>query len=147
MNRVRQYANKIFSTICSTTPQDIVDILVGWHLDDTLQQQKQMVVKKTARTLISMRQFWILDMEYSLTLIGQFLEDMDEYRKDLAEMRMEEGDGEKEKEGEEEQEGDGKKEGVSGVDVNESMAKIGALISVLMTVLQVNSGTAFILVL
>ena len=112
-----------------------MDILVGWHLDDTLQQQKQMVVKQTARTLISMRPFWIRDIEYSLTLIGQFLEDMDEYRKDLDEMmEKEETKNEGDEQGDVEDE---KKEGSRGVDVRESSAKIGALISVLMTVLQV----------
>ena len=90
-----------------------------------------MVVKKIARTFISMRQFWIRDMDYSLTLIGQFLEDMDEYRKDLADMAaaarrdVDEGEGETEQI----------------VDVRESSAKIGSLIGVLVTVLQVRIGS------
>ena len=105
--------------------QDIVDILVGWHIDA---QQKAIVVKKTSRTLISMRQFWVRDMEYSLTLIGQFLEDMEEYRKDLSETDGSEAavPG-----------GGGKEEAGDGVDLEEFTAKIGALINVLTTVLQV----------
>ena len=90
-------------------------------------------MKKMARTLISMRQFWIRDLDYSLTLIGQFLEDMDEYRKDLSEARMEEGEEEEEEAAEKE-----KTESDGAVNVKDSAAKIGALIGVLMTVLQVN---------
>ena len=114
----------LYPNVIRDSFQDIVDILVGWHIDS---QQKQTIVKNTSRTLISMRQFWVRDMEYSLTLMSHFLEDMEEYRKDLA-------DGDSREEGEEEEEQEEEREKV---DVKESTNKIGALINVFMTVLQV----------
>ncbi|XP_046606357.1 serine/threonine-protein kinase SMG1 isoform X1 [Neodiprion virginianus] len=60
--------------------RDTVDILVGWHIDST--QQKQ-VVAYASRSLQKLRNFWIGDLEFSLTLLGQFLEDMESYDEEL----------------------------------------------------------------
>jgi len=53
-----------------------VDILVGWHIDAT---QKEALTSYTSNALVSFRQFWLADIHFSLTLLGQFLEDMEAY--------------------------------------------------------------------
>ena len=145
----------LYPNVLRESFQDMVDILVGWHLDS---QPRPAIVKKTAQTLISMRAFWVRDMDYSITLISQFLEDMEEYRKDMSgepveggEEGMGEGGEERVGEGgegvvgvvvvDEEDTGVGEVDvGVGGVEPNlvESSLKIGALMNVFMTVLQVS---------
>ena len=157
----------LYPNVLRESFQDMVDILVGWHLDS---QPRPAIVKKTAQTLISMRAFWVRDMDYSITLISQFLEDMEEYRKDMSgepveggEEGMGEGGEERVGEGGEEGVGEGgvggddeegmgvgeKDTGVGEVDVGvggvepnlvESSLKIGALMNVFMTVLQVSEN-------
>ena len=56
--------------------QDTVDILVGWHIDST---QKDKVIEHTATALIGFQEFWSADLSFSVTLLGQFLEDMEAY--------------------------------------------------------------------
>ncbi|KAL6259418.1 hypothetical protein P5V15_009339 [Pogonomyrmex californicus] len=60
--------------------RDTVDILVGWHIDFT--QQKSVVVY-ASRCLQKLHSFWIADLQFSLTLLGQFLEDMESYDEEL----------------------------------------------------------------
>ncbi|XP_070580922.1 serine/threonine-protein kinase SMG1-like [Ptychodera flava] len=60
--------------------RDTVDILVGWHIDTT---QKKSLTTYTADALVSFHAFWIADMGFSMTLLGQFLEDMEAYAEDL----------------------------------------------------------------
>ncbi|XP_015595300.1 serine/threonine-protein kinase SMG1 [Cephus cinctus] len=60
--------------------RDTVDILVGWHIDST--QQKH-VVAYASRSLQKLRNFWIADLQFTLTLLGQFLEDMESYDEEL----------------------------------------------------------------
>ena len=54
----------------------MVDILVGWHIDPT---QPEKVVKMTSQSLIRLHDHWTEDIKFSLTLLGQFLEDMEAY--------------------------------------------------------------------
>ena len=56
--------------------KDTVDILVGWHIDLT---QKESLTQYTSEALVSFHQFWIRDLNFSITLLGQFLEDMEAY--------------------------------------------------------------------
>ncbi|GIY22261.1 hypothetical protein CDAR_374792 [Caerostris darwini] len=63
---------------------DIVDILIGWHIDAT---QQQSVIEFTSNTLIGLRKFWISDINFTITLLGQFLEDMDSYAKGLPKVK------------------------------------------------------------
>ncbi|KAG5339618.1 SMG1 kinase, partial [Acromyrmex charruanus] len=60
--------------------RDTVDILVGWHIDST--QQKSVVIY-ASRCLQKLRSFWIADLQFTLTLLGQFLEDMESYDEEL----------------------------------------------------------------
>ncbi|TWW64306.1 Serine/threonine-protein kinase SMG1 [Takifugu flavidus] len=60
--------------------RDTVDILVGWHIDHT---QKQSVTQQVSGWLQSLEQFWVADLTFSTTLLGQFLEDMEAYAEDL----------------------------------------------------------------
>ena len=72
--------------------QNTVDILVGWHIDT--QQDESLIEfiggKSTSCTsyvlclfcvdaLVSMHQFWVDDISFSVDLLKQFLEDMDAY--------------------------------------------------------------------
>jgi len=62
--------------VCRYCAQDTVDILVGWHIDST---QKDKVMEYTATALIGFQEFWSADLSFSVTLLGQFLEDMEAY--------------------------------------------------------------------
>lgn len=61
--------------------RDTVDILVGWHIDST---QQKSVVAYASRCLQKLRTFWIADLQFTLTLLGQFLEDMESYDEELS---------------------------------------------------------------
>lgn len=54
--------------------------MVGWHIDAT---QKDDIIQFTSESLISFHQFWTSDLTFSVTLLGQFLEDMEAYAEDL----------------------------------------------------------------
>lgn len=60
--------------------RDTVDILVGWHIDST---QQKTIATYASRSLQRLRTFWIADLQFTLTLLGQFLEDMESYDEEL----------------------------------------------------------------
>ncbi|XP_035721238.1 serine/threonine-protein kinase SMG1-like isoform X1 [Vespa mandarinia] len=60
--------------------RDTVDILVGWHIDST---QQRSIVAYASKSLQKLRTFWIADLQFTLTLLGQFLEDMESYDEEL----------------------------------------------------------------
>ncbi|KAG7209878.1 hypothetical protein KM043_011480 [Ampulex compressa] len=60
--------------------RDTVDILVGWHIDST---QQKSIAAYASRSLQRLRTFWIADLQFTLTLLGQFLEDMESYDEEL----------------------------------------------------------------
>uniref|UniRef100_A0A3P8VUM7 non-specific serine/threonine protein kinase n=1 Tax=Cynoglossus semilaevis TaxID=244447 RepID=A0A3P8VUM7_CYNSE len=66
--------------VFSTNFRDTVDILVGWHIDHT---QKHTLTQQVSGWLQSLEQFWVADLTFSTTLLGQFLEDMEAYAEDL----------------------------------------------------------------
>lgn len=57
-------------------PQNTVDILVGWHIDT---QQKPSLISYISSALVSLRDFWVEEMGFSVELLKQFLEDMEAY--------------------------------------------------------------------
>lgn len=61
--------------------RNTVDILVGWHIDSICQKS---VVNYASRSLQRLRSFWIADLPFTLTLLGQFLEDMENYDDELS---------------------------------------------------------------
>ncbi|XP_034180761.2 serine/threonine-protein kinase Smg1 isoform X1 [Osmia lignaria lignaria] len=61
--------------------RDTVDILVGWHIDST---QQKAIATYASRSLQRLRSFWIADLQFTLTLLGQFLEDMESYDEELS---------------------------------------------------------------
>ncbi|XP_062388673.1 serine/threonine-protein kinase SMG1 isoform X3 [Sardina pilchardus] len=71
---------RCYPHIFSTNFRDTVDILVGWHIDHT---QKQSLTQQVSGWLQSLEQFWVADLAFSTTLLGQFLEDMEAYAEDL----------------------------------------------------------------
>lgn len=52
---------------------DIVDIVVGWHLET---DQSLALKTHCSRTLQVFHQFWAVDTEFTVNLLGQFLEDI-----------------------------------------------------------------------
>lgn len=52
---------------------DIVDIVVGWHLET---DQAPVLKKYCSETLQGFHQFWAMDAEFTVNLLGQFLEDI-----------------------------------------------------------------------
>uniref|UniRef100_A0A665V5R4 non-specific serine/threonine protein kinase n=1 Tax=Echeneis naucrates TaxID=173247 RepID=A0A665V5R4_ECHNA len=73
--------------VFSTNFRDTVDILVGWHIDHT---QKQSLTQQVSGWLQSLEQFWVADLTFSTTLLGQFLEDMEAYAEDLSHVIIDE---------------------------------------------------------
>ncbi|XP_037545234.1 serine/threonine-protein kinase SMG1 [Nematolebias whitei] len=71
---------RCYPHVFSTNFRDTVDILVGWHIDHT---QKQSLTQQVSGWLQSLEQFWVADLTFSTTLLGQFLEDMEAYAEDL----------------------------------------------------------------
>ncbi|KAJ8319497.1 hypothetical protein KUTeg_004588 [Tegillarca granosa] len=74
------YKDKPPSVVFFVNVHDTVDILVGWHIDST---QKESLIDFTSKALIDLNKFWLLDLPFSLMLLGQFLEDMEAYAEDL----------------------------------------------------------------
>ena len=56
--------------------QNTVDILVGWHIDT---QQEPSLIEFISSSLVSLREFWVKDLSFSVELLKQFLEDMEAY--------------------------------------------------------------------
>ncbi|GLG95063.1 Serine/threonine-protein kinase Smg1 [Gryllus bimaculatus] len=56
--------------------RDMVDILVGWHIDSS---QGSCITEYTSRSLQRLSHYWIEDEQFSITLITQFFEDMEAY--------------------------------------------------------------------
>ncbi|XP_064619648.1 serine/threonine-protein kinase SMG1-like isoform X2 [Lineus longissimus] len=75
------HLSKAYPHVFSSHFRDTVDILVGWHIDAS---QSNVLTTKTSDTLIAFHNFWIADMNFSTTLLGQFLEDMEAYSEDLS---------------------------------------------------------------
>ncbi|XP_030068691.1 serine/threonine-protein kinase SMG1 isoform X4 [Microcaecilia unicolor] len=72
--------SRCYPHIFSTNFRDTVDILVGWHIDHT---QKVSLTQQVSGWLQSLEPFWVADLAFSTTLLGQFLEDMEAYAEDL----------------------------------------------------------------
>ncbi|XP_044160054.1 LOW QUALITY PROTEIN: serine/threonine-protein kinase SMG1 [Bufo gargarizans] len=72
--------SRCYPHIFSTNFRDTVDILVGWHIDLT---QKSSLTQQVSGWLQSLEPFWVADLAFSTTLLGQFLEDMEAYADDL----------------------------------------------------------------
>ncbi|KAI1896054.1 hypothetical protein AGOR_G00090850 [Albula goreensis] len=72
---------RCYPHIFSTNFRDTVDILVGWHIDHT---QRPSLTLQVSGWLQSLEQFWVADLAFSTTLLGQFLEDMEAYAEDLS---------------------------------------------------------------
>ncbi|XP_011302537.1 serine/threonine-protein kinase SMG1 isoform X2 [Fopius arisanus] len=60
--------------------RDAVDILVGWHIDFT---QPKSVTAYASQSLQRLHDFWIADLQFTLMLLSQFLEDMESYDEEL----------------------------------------------------------------
>ncbi|XP_063243710.1 serine/threonine-protein kinase SMG1 isoform X2 [Bacillus rossius redtenbacheri] len=60
--------------------RDCVDILVGWHLDGS---QSPAVARHALHGLRQLRSYWVADLQFSLTLLQQFVEDMEVCGDDL----------------------------------------------------------------
>nr|CAB3266393.1 serine/threonine-protein kinase SMG1 [Phallusia mammillata] len=60
--------------------RDTVDILVGWHIDHT---QKIDLTLFVSKSLVNLHAHWLTDLQFSLTLLSQFLEDMEAYAEDF----------------------------------------------------------------
>lgn len=72
---------KNYPNVFTSHFRDTVDILVGWHIDST---QKDSLIEFTSNALIEFHRYWVNDISFSTTLLGQFLEDMEAYAEDLA---------------------------------------------------------------
>lgn len=60
--------------------RDTVDILVGWHIDTS---QQTSLTSYTSECLVKLHDYWASDIAFSLTLLSQFLEDMEAYAEEL----------------------------------------------------------------
>lgn len=72
---------KSYFSLFSFFPQDLLDILVGWHIDIT---QPGRVIWFVSDALQRLARLWIADMGFTLSVMSQFLDDMQCYTEDLA---------------------------------------------------------------
>lgn len=56
--------------------KDIVDILIGWYIDP---EQDAEFLDQIDKALVKLQNFWLNDMNFTLTLLSQFLEDAERY--------------------------------------------------------------------
>lgn len=56
--------------------KDVVDILIAWHIDST---QPEEVIQFTSNSLVELRSFWLKRLDFTITLLEQFLEDIESY--------------------------------------------------------------------
>ena len=56
--------------------QDIVDILIAWHIDCS---QSDQVIDFISNILVEFRPYWLKEMHFTITLLYQFLEDLESY--------------------------------------------------------------------
>ncbi|RWS29156.1 serine/threonine-protein kinase-like protein 4 [Leptotrombidium deliense] len=106
--------------------RDVVDILIGWHIDSS---QSSAITQMLAKALISFNYFWINDLDFSLTLLGHFLEDFESHFDELMESEKNVGVQPKSP----------KSRGYTGngnLSTNERLAKMASLVRVYITVLQ-----------
>ncbi|CAB3374703.1 Hypothetical predicted protein [Cloeon dipterum] len=59
---------------------DIVDLLVGWHVDI---DQPDWVIDLASNGLIKLHRYWVMQSQFTQDLLTQFLEDMEAYKDDL----------------------------------------------------------------
>jgi hypothetical protein len=60
--------------------QDIADVIIGWCIDAS---QERNIQKCFEEALAKFQPFWIANLEFTLNLLSQFLEDADAYAEDL----------------------------------------------------------------
>ncbi|XP_034250537.1 serine/threonine-protein kinase SMG1 [Thrips palmi] len=60
--------------------RDLVDILVGWLIDSS---QSAKMTDYAAKSLQRLAPYWIQELNFSITFLGQFLEDMEIYGDDF----------------------------------------------------------------
>lgn len=56
--------------------EDVVDILVAWHIDCT---QSEEVIEYTSKALVDLKSYWLKNMNFTVTLLNQFIEDLESY--------------------------------------------------------------------
>lgn len=72
--------NLTHSHVLNNYFQDVVDILVGWHIDH---HQSPEVMKYVSLALQSFSPLWQINVSIATTLLSQFVEDMEDYCEDL----------------------------------------------------------------
>ncbi|KAG0722298.1 Serine/threonine-protein kinase SMG1 [Chionoecetes opilio] len=72
--------NQSHSHILNNYFQDVVDILVGWHIDH---HQSPEVMRYVSLALQSFSPLWQINVSIATTLLSQFVEDMEDYCEDL----------------------------------------------------------------
>uniref|UniRef100_A0A0P4WEM1 non-specific serine/threonine protein kinase n=1 Tax=Scylla olivacea TaxID=85551 RepID=A0A0P4WEM1_SCYOL len=72
--------NLTHSHVLNNYFQDVVDILVGWHIDH---HQSPEVMKYVSLALQSFTPLWQINVSIATTLLSQFVEDMEDYCEDL----------------------------------------------------------------
>ena len=50
--------------------------MIAWHIDSS---QPEHVIDYVSSALIELRPYWLKDLEFTITLLYQFLEDMESY--------------------------------------------------------------------
>lgn len=75
-------AAKYYPNLMKQHFRDVIDILIGWLLDST-QCHKEVMTKPLEHALISLKDFWNCDIEFTATLLGQFIEDFERFYQEL----------------------------------------------------------------
>lgn len=54
--------------------------MVGWHIDSA---QKPHIISYASQSLQRLARYWVADLQFSTTLLTQFLEDMESYSEEM----------------------------------------------------------------
>lgn len=55
--------------------QNVVDIIIGWHVNSSHTSYSSSLSSNLSRALIGFKQFWVNDIEFATSLLNQFVED------------------------------------------------------------------------
>lgn len=73
---------EIFLAAAKTNPkvmvshfQNVVDIMIGWHVNSSHTSYSSSITSNLSRALIGFKQFWVNDIDFSTSLLNQFVDD------------------------------------------------------------------------
>lgn len=81
---------EIFLAAAKTNPkvmvvhfQNVVDIIIGWHINSSLTSYSSSLFSNLSKALIGFKQFWVNDIDFATSLLNQFIDDFQNLYEEL----------------------------------------------------------------